>query len=84
MAEMNRRGLITGLVSFAAAPAIVRSTSLMPIKSIKYVWCYDRENNIWEPVTSHVFRLRTQLPQATWRLIHKGYLYEKRIDNQVD
>lgn len=29
---MNRRQLITGLVSLAAAPAIVRVSSIMPIK----------------------------------------------------
>jgi hypothetical protein len=29
---MNRRGFITGLISFVAAPAIVRASSLMPIK----------------------------------------------------
>lgn len=29
---LSRRGLITGLISLAAAPAIVRASSLMPIK----------------------------------------------------
>lgn len=29
---INRRGLITGLIAFAAAPAIVRASSLMPVK----------------------------------------------------
>lgn len=29
---INRRGLITGLISLAAAPAIVRASSLMPVK----------------------------------------------------
>lgn len=31
---MNRRKLITGLISFVAAPAIVRATSIMPIKAL--------------------------------------------------
>lgn len=31
---MNRRELITGLVTLVAAPAIVRAGSLMPIKSM--------------------------------------------------
>ncbi len=31
MPELSRRGLITGLVSLVAAPAIVRAGSLMPI-----------------------------------------------------
>jgi hypothetical protein len=34
MFEQSRRGFITGLISFAAtAPAIVRATSLMPVKN---------------------------------------------------
>lgn len=32
---INRRGLITGLISFVAAPAIVRASSLMPVKAVK-------------------------------------------------
>jgi hypothetical protein len=31
---INRRGLITGLVSLMAAPAIVRATSLMPVRAM--------------------------------------------------
>ena len=30
---LSRRGLITGLVSLVAAPAIVRASSLMPVKA---------------------------------------------------
>jgi hypothetical protein len=30
---LSRRSLITGLVSFVAAPAIVRASSLMPVKA---------------------------------------------------
>jgi hypothetical protein len=30
---MSRRGLITGLISLVAAPAIVRATSIMPVRS---------------------------------------------------
>lgn len=32
MKMLSRRGLITGLISLAAAPAIVRASSLMPVK----------------------------------------------------
>lgn len=34
---INRRGLITGLISFIAAPAIVRASSLMPVKAMKAI-----------------------------------------------
>lgn len=31
---LNRRSLITGLISFVAAPAIVRAESLMPVRAV--------------------------------------------------
>lgn len=34
--NMNRRSLITGLISLAAAPAIVRAESLMPVRAVKW------------------------------------------------
>ena len=33
MSEIGRRGFITGLIAFVAAPAIVRAGSLMPVKA---------------------------------------------------
>ena len=43
MLQMNRRGLLGGLIAFvAAAPAVVRATSLMPIKAwIDPLWRSD-------------------------------------------
>lgn len=35
---LSRRGLITGLVSLVAAPAIVRVASLMPVKVMEPTW----------------------------------------------
>ncbi len=32
--ELNRRSLITGLISLVAAPAIVRAASLMPVREM--------------------------------------------------
>ncbi|RPJ39878.1 MAG: hypothetical protein EHM35_01190 [Planctomycetaceae bacterium] len=34
---ISRRGLLTGLVSLLAAPAIVRATSIMPVKALPVV-----------------------------------------------
>jgi len=31
---LTRRGLITGMISFVAAPAIVRVSSIMPVRSL--------------------------------------------------
>lgn len=38
MIEPSRRGFITGLISLVAAPAIVRTGILMPIKGIPLDW----------------------------------------------
>lgn len=35
---LSRRSLITGLASFLAAPAIVRASSLMPVKAFENPW----------------------------------------------
>lgn len=40
---MDRRQLLTGLVSFVAAPAIVRVTSIMPVKLMPDTILFDRE-----------------------------------------
>lgn len=59
---LNRRGLITGLISFVAAPAIVRAASLMPVKADKYKLTlqgielvFDREP---DPMMIHLLNLR--------------------------
>jgi hypothetical protein len=35
MPELSRRGLLGGLIGIIAAPAIVRATSLMPVKALE-------------------------------------------------
>lgn len=36
MITTSRRSFITGLIAFAAAPAIVRAESLMPVKALPF------------------------------------------------
>jgi len=38
MIEQSRRGFITGLISLVTAPAIVRASSLMPVKGDVLDW----------------------------------------------
>ena len=50
---MQRRKLITGLISFIASPAIVRASNLMPIKPIQSInqieyWIADNRTEPWE------------------------------------
>lgn len=44
----SRRTLITGLISFVAAPAIVRVSSLMPIKVQEDGWEAYRSTLLWK------------------------------------
>lgn len=51
---MNRRGLITGLVSLIAAPAVVKAELLMPVKTqpiiinrIEILYPYQRDALEW-------------------------------------
>jgi hypothetical protein len=62
---MDRRGFITGLISLGvAAPAIVRSVSLMPVRGI----VLETEMvEYWDGLVR-----RTGLPQMTWRLLNQG------------
>jgi hypothetical protein len=61
--DISRRGLITGLIAFTAAPAIVRAESLMPVKvldevlnlapqwtvhgSLNTVYCHMSDGTLW-------------------------------------
>ncbi len=38
---MNRRGFLTGVAGFLAAPAIVRASSIMPVSAPK-VWTWEQ------------------------------------------
>lgn len=56
---MNRRGFLTGLISFtASAPAIVRAVSLMPVRSI--VW-----DGSADPVAEYMTAYYLDHPLAT-------------------
>jgi hypothetical protein len=68
--DINRRSLITGLVSFIAAPAIIRATSLMPINaglvpdsgrwSVRLFWAEVDTTRLWrdhEPIPIKQIRL---------------------------
>lgn len=49
MIEIGRRQLITGLVSFIAAPAIVRISSIMPVRSLAHLELEDIDNSAYDP-----------------------------------
>ncbi len=45
---MNRRELITGLISLVTAPAIVRASSIMPVKVMTPIVGFDRSDWLLE------------------------------------
>lgn len=46
--EINRRGLIVGLASFIAAPAVVRAGNIMPVRRIISTMPRERIWQTWE------------------------------------
>lgn len=62
---INRRGFLIGLI---AAPAIVRITSIMPVKSMPAVDVLDELYGIGPMM---------QIPMPTWRMINMGVPYVK-------
>jgi hypothetical protein len=64
MIQPSRRGFITGLIAFAAAPAIVRASSLMPVKAMLPDLAWLDEDVIF-----------TSIPNEQWRQINQGAPY---------
>lgn len=67
---MNRRGFITGLTSLIAAPAIVKASSLMPVRGIIVPVAHDI-------LTTHRYVFRTSIPQAAWRMFNEGVMFPR-------
>jgi len=58
---ITRRGLVGGLVGIIAAPAIVRASSLMPVKAI-----FPAE---WEELAFTINKTVTGMTIVTWEVI---------------
>jgi len=81
MSEVSRRSLITGLVAFVAAPAIVRAESLMKVTGDRYFfWQYRwpllppiRETDSVDYVLDRVryFGPNGRLYEGTWTFFGK-------------
>jgi hypothetical protein len=51
---LPRRKVLTGLFGFVAAPAVVKASSLMPVKSFVEPELYTFPNRVWVPKSSAV------------------------------
>lgn len=60
---INRRSLITGLISLVAAPAIIRVSSLMPVKNMMEESSLLGQYMIEPPVVKGQFRVTRYLEQ---------------------
>jgi hypothetical protein len=61
MIEQTRRGLITGLISFVASPAIVRASSIMPIKPLPLI---EFNNTEWKVIEKFILTFQSVLHHA--------------------
>lgn len=73
----TRRGFITGLVSFVAAPAIVKVESLMKLPA--KVRLLTSEEILEEVLVS----FRTTIPAIEWRLINQGVSHVMTARNDL-
>ncbi len=70
---INRRSLITGLISFAVtAPAIVRADSLMPVKVMTPIMTLDNYAKLINPMVDRLYQ--------NW-FLHQDGLYRSGFDN---
>ena len=74
---IGRRGFITGLIAFVAAPAIVRAGSLMPVKAWDPLGPGDRAPYWASP--ADLFKLATNGERA----FIPRWIAEEYVDNDV-
>ena len=67
----SRRGFITGLISFVAAPAIVRASSIMPVRSMKMPL-----ENVFQALVQHPNMTATEILEwiATPRMYRQSFV----------
>jgi hypothetical protein len=69
----SRRGFITGLISFVAAPAIVRASSIMPVHSIKMPL-----ENVFQALVQHPNTTATEILE---RFANLGIYRQSFVDH---
>ena len=77
---LPRRKFLTGLMGLVAAPAVVKATSLMPVKSFVEPQLYTFPNKVWVPRSSGVnlAQIREILMPGAQQMFDD--LYGKRSD----
>jgi hypothetical protein len=71
--DLSRRSFFRGLgATVIAAPAIVRATSLMPVKKLSPLEIVLREVDLVGSDIDHEYIFRTSIPWPAWRQFHYG------------
>ena len=80
MIQTSRRSLITGLVSFLVAPAVVRAASLMPVKALplEIEWGRRSFDSVY-PILTDTVR-RAFVPRLFVQLMHPHPFYVTGYD----
>ena len=72
---MPRRKFLTGLLGLVAAPAVVKASSLMPVKVVTTSELYTFPNRVWVPPSSgiNLAQLRELLRPGVEKMIDEMY-----------
>jgi hypothetical protein len=72
---MPRRKFLTGLLGLVAAPAVVKASSLMPVKVVTASELYTFPNRVWVPPSSgiNLAQLRELLRPGVEKMIDEMY-----------
>ena len=73
---LHRRSFLAGLGALIAAPAIVRITSIMPVRAIVLPRHPLYDSDSWQAAREN-FVFRTSIPADTWRHYHIGTVGDK-------
>lgn len=68
---LARRSFLTGLSAIIAAPAIVRASSLMPVKALKSGWDYERY--VWTDTSLGYAITREAIEDNLYRNVFSRY-----------
>ena len=84
---LNRRGLITGLISLVAAPAIIRVNHLMPISVVEDInvatnpmW---KTRYLWKRISVPIFSLDQPLRTGEWLMTATDQEMEEMPDRDL-
>ena len=74
MIIQSRRGFIAGLTSLIAAPAVVKASSIMPVKLIDW--------SVSQPIKTNRLLTMREIMREAVRLYENSNIFIERVDSQ--